>query len=165
MYDPSEAAQDRVRRLCMNIAFVVIVALNIAQWRWLGVRGVEWLSVVLLAIAAAPQAMLIKLFELRFKMSREERLRALRELPARKKAEFAAYGMLAGLVFIMNLLHLTWALVGIWLYDFVTYYHDRPERMRHLYAVTKTLDEFRGFPAPWAWPLPAIAFEILRRFL
>jgi hypothetical protein len=55
------------------------------------------------------------------------------------------------------------ALWGLWLYDFVTYYHDRPERLRHLYAVTRTLDELRAFRVPWAWVLPALSWEILRR--
>jgi hypothetical protein len=165
MHDPSEAAQDRARRVWMNVAFVLILLLNLAQLRWIGVRGLNWLSVVLLAIAAAPQAMLIKVYEMRFKMSREERRLAVEQLPAMKKLEFAVYGMLATIVYVANLTHFTWAFFGIWLYDFVTYYHDRPERIRHLYAVTKTLDELRGFPYPWAWPLPALAWEIARRWL
>jgi hypothetical protein len=60
---------------------------------------------------------------------------------------------------------LTWALWGIWLYDFVTYYHDRPERIRHLYSVTKTLDELREFRVPWAWTLPALVWEVAKRLL
>ena len=78
----------------------------------------------------------------------------LRELPTRQKIEFAIYGALVTFVIAAQLFSLAWALWGVWLYDFVTYYHDRPERMRHLYAVTKTLDELRDFRAPWAWALP-----------
>jgi hypothetical protein len=76
---------------------------------------------------------------------------------------FAAHAVVAISAFAMGWKVVTWALWGIWLYDFVTYYHDRPERMRHLYAVTKTLDELRDFPAPWAWAIPALICEIIRR--
>lgn len=165
MYDPSEAAHDRVRRRCMNVAFVAIVALNLAQWHWLGLHGWDWLSVLLLAVAAMPMGMAVKVFELRFKMASEERRRALQQIPARKKVEFGAYGLLAIVALTLNFERVSWALFGIWLYDFATYYHDRPERMRHLYAVTKTLDELREFVVPWAWTLPAVAFEIVRRLL
>jgi hypothetical protein len=160
MYDPSEAAHDRVRRGAMNAALLVIAALNFAQWRWLGgVRGWDWLGVVLLLIAAAPLGMAAKVFELRFKMSAEQRVRALSELPKRKKAEWCAYAALVSLALALSGPLMTWALFGGWFYDFATYYHDRPERMRHLYAVTKTLDELRAFRAPWVWTLPALAFE------
>jgi hypothetical protein len=165
MHDPSESAHDRTRRRAMNVAFVVIVALNFAQWRWIGVHGWDWLSVLLLMVAAMPLGMVVKVFELRFKMATEERQRALRELPLRKKAEFGAYALLAIAALTLNIERVSWALLGIWLYDFVTYYHDRPERIRHLYAVTKTLDELREFPVPWAWTLPAVAFEVVRRLL
>ncbi|HUK82503.1 MAG TPA: hypothetical protein VLZ12_07740 [Verrucomicrobiae bacterium] len=163
MHDPSEVAQDRVRRRTMNVAFVIIVVLNIAQVRVVGVRGWDWLSVLLLVIAAAPLGLAAKVFELRFKMANEERARMLRELPRRKEAEWAAYAVLATTTFAINGEFLTWPLAGVWLYDFWTYYHDRPERMRHVYAVAKTLDELRGFPVPWAWTLPALAWEICRR--
>lgn len=165
MHDPSEAAHDRVRRRCMNAAFVVIVALNFAQWHWIGVHGWDWLSVLLLMVAAMPLGVAVKVFELRFKMAAEERQRALREIPVWKQAEFAGYALLAVAALTLNIERVSWALLGVWLYDFVTYYHDRPERMRHLYAVTKTLDELREFPAPWAWTLPALAWEIGCRFL
>ena len=160
MYDPSEAAHDRVRRALMNLAFVAIALLNIAQVWWIGVRGWDWLSVALLAVCAMPAAMAVKVFELRFKMAREERARMLRELPPRKQCEWSVYALLATATFAINAPYVTWALVGIWLYDFVTYYHDRPERMRHVYAVAKTLDELRGFRTPWAWPLPALVWGI-----
>jgi hypothetical protein len=153
MADPSEALHDRVRRRAMNVAFVAI-ALG-CFW----MRG-PWPSVLLLLIAAMPAAMAVRVFELRFKMAREERRQLLRELPARK---WLAYAAVVAPVFVLDALWLSWALAGIWLYDFATYYHDRPERMRHLYAVTKTLDELRDFPAPWAWALPALAWEIGRR--
>lgn len=159
MFDPSEAAHDRVRRRAMNAAFVVIALLNAVQLRFVGVAGWDWLRVLLLVIAAVPAGVAVKVFELRFKMAREERRRALRELPA---AKFLVYAALASVVFALDAPLVTWALLGVWLYDFVTYYHDRPERMRHLYAVTKTLDELRDFRAPWAWPLPALAVELAR---
>ena len=165
MHDPSEAAHDRVRRWLMNAAFLFIALLLFLQTRWLGWRGWDWLRALLLLIAAMPLAMAVKIFELRFKMAAGERRRALRELPARKKAEFGAYSLLVIAVFGFNAALLPWALPGIWLYDFVTYYHDRPERMRHLYAVTKTLDELREFPAPWAWPLPALLLALVQQFL
>ncbi len=153
MADPTEELQDRVRRRAMNIAFCVIALANVF------VRG-PWLSILLLAVAAMPAAMGVKVFELRFKMARDERRQLLRELPA---AKWWAYAAVVLPVFLLDAPWLSWALAGIWLYDFVTYYHDRPERMWHLYAVTKTLDELRDFPAPWAWALPALAWEIWRR--
>lgn len=165
MYDPSEAVHDRVRRRAMNIAFAVIALLNAAQLRAVGVHGWDWLRVTLLAVAAMPLAMGVRIFELRFKMAREERARMLRELPARKQTEFLVHALLLLILFALDAPYLTWALVGIWLYDFVKYYHDRPERMRHVYAVAKTLDELRRFSVPWVWPLPALAFEIVRRVL
>lgn len=165
MHDPSEAVQDRIRRRLMNVAFLVIVLLNVAQLRWTGVHGSGWLRVLLLVVAAAPLGISLKVFELRFKMAREEREQVLRELPARKRAEFLIYLCLLLGVGALNAPRLSWALVGVWLYDFLTYYHDRPERIRHLYAVAKTLDELRGFRAPWAWTLPALAWEVGRRLL
>lgn len=166
MHDPSEAAHDRVRRHIMNITFIVLVFANFLQWNWVApVRGWDWLSVAVYMIAAAPLGLAVKMFELRFKMARDERQRALREVPTRKQAELALYSLLFVVALVLRLERWTWALVGIWAYDFVTYYHDRPERMRHLYAVTKTLDELRAFPAPWAWTLPALGCEVLRRYL
>jgi hypothetical protein len=165
MHDPSEAAHDRVRRRCMNVAFVLIVALNVVQWRLVGVHGCDWIMAVLLAVAAAPLGMAVKVFELRFKMAADERRRMLREVPAHKQAEWLAYTLLAVVALAWQGTLATWALWGLWAYDFFTYYHDRPERMRHVYAVAKTLDELRGFPMPWAWTLPAIAWEVVKRLL
>ena len=162
MHDPSEATHDRTRRRWMNAAFLMILAATLAQFHWIGMRGWDWLNAALLVIAAAPLGLGVKIFELRFKMAAEERRLVLRELPTRKKIEFAIYCALAIFVFVSQRFSLTWELWGLWLYDFVTYYHDRPERMRHLYAVTKTLDEIRDFRAPWAWALPALVWEILR---
>ena len=164
MHDPSEAAHDRVRRRAMNIAFVVIVLLNVGQLKLVGVHGWGWLSVLLIVIAAAPLGIAIKVFELRFKMATTERVRMLGELPVRKKAEFAIYAALSIPVFAVEAPLLSWALLGIWLYDFVTYYHDRPERIRHVYSVAKTLDELREFPAPWAWVMPALVWTLARQF-
>ena len=162
MHDPSEAAHDRTRRRWMNAAFVVILAATVAQFHWIGMPGWDWLGVALLVIAAAPLGLAVKIFELRFKMAAAERRLVLRELPMRQKIEFAIYGALVTFVFAAQPFSLAWELWGIWLYDFVTYYHDRPERMRHLYAVMKTLDELRDFRAPWAWALPALAWAVFR---
>jgi hypothetical protein len=163
MHDPSEALHDRTRRRWMNAAFVVILVASLAQAHWIGVRGWDWLSVPLLMIATVPLGLTIKMFELRFKMATSERQLVLRELPQTRKMELAVYCAFAGAVFVLQPKLLIWALWGVWLYDFVSYYHDRPERIRHLYAVTKILDELREFPAPWAWALPALAWELVRR--
>lgn len=165
MHDPSEAEHDRIRRRLMNAAFVVILAATLAQFRWVSLRGWDWLSAVLLIVAGVPLGLGVKIFELRFKMAAAERRLVLRELPMRRKIEFAIYGAFAFLLFMSRPFAFTWELWGVWLYDFVSYYHDRPERMRHLYAVTKTLDELRSFRAPWAWALPALVWELIRRLL
>ena len=165
MQDPSEAQHDRIRRRLMNGAFVAMLLLNLAQLHWIGVHGWDWLRVLFLIVAAAPLGLGVKIIELRFKMATEERRRVLRELPRRRRIEFVAYSLLVTIVFAAELLLFTWALWGIWLYDFVTYYHGRPERIRHLYSVTKTLDELRDFRAPWAWTLPVLAWEVVRRLL
>ena len=89
----------------------------------------------------------------------------LRELPAKKQVEFLIYAALAISVFALNAPRLSWALGGIWLCDFVTYYHDRPECIRHLYAAAKTLDELRQFRAPWAWALPAMMWALIKRLM
>jgi hypothetical protein len=162
MHDPSEAEHDRTRRRWMNVGFVVIALLNVAQLFWIGVHGWNWLGVVLLIIAAMPLGLVVKVFELRFKMAASERLLVLRELPTRRKIDFAIYGVLMLVIFAWQTRLATWGLWGVWLYDFVTYYHDRPERLRHLYAVTKTLDELRDFRAPWGWALPALAWVVIR---
>jgi len=146
----------------MNLAFVVIALLSLAQLHWIGVHGWYWLGVALLIIAAMPLGLNAKVFELRFKMAAAERRLVLQELPTSRKIDFAVYGALVMVVFALQSQLVTWGLWGIWLYDFVTYYHDRPERLRHLYAVTKTLDELRDFRAPWAWALPALAWAIIR---
>jgi hypothetical protein len=165
MLDPSEAEHDRLRRRLMNVAFVTILLLNLAQLHWIGVHEWDWLGVFLLILAAAPLGLGVKVFELRFKMATDEYRRVLCELPRRTKANFIAYAILAVVVFGLESPRLTWALWGVWLYDFVTYYHDRPERIRHLYAVTKILDELRDFRVPWVWALPALVWEILRKFM
>ena len=54
MHDPSEAEHDRTRRRWMNVAFVVILLLNLAQLHWIGVHGWNWLGVILLIVAAMP---------------------------------------------------------------------------------------------------------------
>jgi hypothetical protein len=163
MHDPSEALHDRTRRRWMNVAFVVILVASLAQAHWIGMHGWDWLSVPLLMVATVPLGLTVKMFELRFKMARSERQLVLRELPQSRKLELVVYGAFAVAVFALQPKLTTWALWGVWLYDFVSYYHDRPERIRHLYAVTKILDELRDFPAPWAWALPSLAWELVRR--
>ncbi len=165
MRDPSEALHDSVRRRLMNGAFVLIALLVALQLKFTGVHGLDWLRALLLAVAAAPLAMGVKAFELRFKLAREERRRMLGELPAKTTAGFIVYILLMAAVCAVNVPRLPWALLGLWCYDFVSYYHDRPERIRHLYAAAKILDELRGFRAPWAWTLPALAFEVIKRAL
>lgn len=163
MFDPSEAGHDRVRRRLMNLAFVLVALLAAGDAFLTGLRGADWATAILVAVAAAPLGMAVKIFELRFKMAPEERRQALREIPARKTAEFVLFAALLTGAVALHVRFTPWALLGVWFYDFVTYYHDRPERMRHLYAVTMTLDELRSFPAPWVWPLPALAFELCLR--
>jgi hypothetical protein len=162
MYDPSEGAHDRTRRRLMNVAFVVILLATLAQLHWGAARGGSLLGAILLIVAGVPLGLTVKIFELRFKMAGAERRAVLRELPGRRKIELLVYGVLACTVLAQQPYSIIWPLWGLWLYDFITYYHDRPERIRHLYAVTKILDELRQFPAPWAWTLPALAWEIFR---
>jgi hypothetical protein len=162
MYDPSEAVHDRTRRRLMNVIFVVILVATLVQLHWGDPHGITWLGALVLIAAGVPLGLTAKVFELRFKMAAAERRAVLRELPVRRKIELIVYGVLACVVFAQQPYAIIWPLWGLWLYDFVTYYHDRPERIRHLYAVTKILDELRQFPAPWAWTLPALAWEIFR---
>ena len=129
MHDPSEAEHDRMRRRWMNVAFVVIALLSFAQLRWIGVHGWDSLGVVLLIVAAMPLGLNVKVFELRFKMAPAERQLVLQELPTRRKIDFVIYGALVVVVFALQSPLVTWGLWGIWLFDFVTYYHDRPERL------------------------------------
>ncbi len=162
MHDPTEAAHDRLRRRLMNVAFLLLVAVNVAHAMCIGVRDWDWLTIALLIAAAIPLGLAVKVFELRFKMSAAERQRALAELPARRKIELVAYAALLTGVLLLNSAFVTWALFGAWGYDFVTYYHDHPERMRHLYSVMKILEELRELPAPWAWTIPALAWSLYR---
>jgi hypothetical protein len=162
MHDPSEATYDRTRRRLMNMAFVVILLATLAQLHWGDPHGCTRLGALLLIAAGVPLGLTVKIFELRFKMAVTERRAVLRELPARRKIELMVYGVLACVAFSQQPYAIVWPLWGVWLYDFITYYHDRPERIRHLYAVTRILDELRQFPAPWVWTLPALAWEIFR---
>jgi len=162
MHDPSEAAHDRMRRRLMNAVFVALLLVTLAQFHWGDAHECTWLGAALLIVAGVPLGLGVKIFELRFKMATAERRAVLGELPARRKLELVIYGLLACVVLAGEPHAAVWPLWGLWLYDFVTYYHDRPERIRHLYAVTKIIDELRGFPLPWAWTLPALAWEIFR---
>src|ERR1035437_10472246 len=91
MHDPSEAEHDRTRRRWMNVAFVVIALLNLAQLHWIGVHGWNWLGVGLLIVAAMPLGLAAKGFELRFKMAAAERGLVLGELAQSRKIDFAMY--------------------------------------------------------------------------
>jgi hypothetical protein len=162
LYDPSEARQDRMRRRLMNAAFVLMLVATMAQLHWEQPHPGTWLGAGLLIVAGVPLGLTVKIFELRFKMAAAERRAVLRELPARRKMELLFYGLLTCVVLVQQSRGVLWPLWGVWLYDFISYYHDRPERIRHLYAVTRIMDELRQFPAPWVWPLPALAWEIFR---
>src|ERR1035437_8484804 len=94
MHDPSEAEHDRTRRRSMNVAFVVIALLNLAQLHWIGLHGWNWLGVVLLIVAPRPLGLPAKFFERRFKRAGAERGLVLRELPGSRKIDFAMYGAL-----------------------------------------------------------------------
>jgi len=165
MHDPTEARQDRRRRWLMNLAFAAILLATIIQVHWSRVHGWDWLRAFLSVIAGVPLGLAVKVFELRFKMASDERRRVLRELPRASKAGLIAYAALVVLAAGLSRQSAVWMLWGGWIYDFVTYYHDRPERIRHLYAIMKTLEELRDFWLPWAWPLPALVWGIVRILL
>jgi hypothetical protein len=57
---------------------------------------------------------------------------------------------------------IVWPLWGVWLYDFITYYHDRPERIRHLYAVTRNNGRTSPVSRAMGLDAPALAWEIFR---
>jgi hypothetical protein len=161
-HDPTEAEHDRRRRWLMNLAFLLITVVTLAQFRWIGARGWDWAMILGLILAAWPLGLAVKVFELRFKMSAAERRRVLREIPVRQQLAFAIHAGLAIGVFALESRLVVWALWGVWLQDFITYYHDRPERIRHLYAVVKTVEDLRSFPVPWAWVLPAVGLALGR---
>ena len=163
MHDPSEAEHDQVRRRWMNIAFVGIAGLTGGQLWFVGVHGWDWLVAISLIVAGIPLGLTVKVVELRFKMAPAERRQVLAAVTRRRQGAWVAFALLLSGALFLNAPLVIWALWGMWGYDFVTYYHDRPERLRHLYAVTKTLDELRDFPAPWAWVLPALVVGLARR--
>lgn len=146
----------------MNAAFLVLAALTVVHYRVVGVAGWDWLGVLLLVVAAVPAALTVRVFELRFKMAAAEHAMILHDLPARRKRELVAYGVLAAGAIVWQSALVLGAMWGVWLRDFFTYYHDRPERMRHLYAVTLTADELRSFPLPWLWPVPSLVYAAIR---
>jgi hypothetical protein len=161
MFDPSEAAHDRVRRRCMNLGLLLVAALQFGQWRWFGMTGGDWWRAGLLAIAGLPLGVSVRVFELRFKLAAAERRRLLADLPVAAQLGWVIYSLLLTGAALLQPQLFTWPLVGLWLNDFYQYYRDRPERMRHLYAVTKTLDELRPTRAPWVWALPALIAGLL----
>ncbi|MCS7049801.1 MAG: hypothetical protein NZ483_10985 [Verrucomicrobiae bacterium] len=156
MLDPSEHAHDRVRRRLMNIAFLLLlIATAVIVWTR-DIRGTDILIGVVMMVAGVPLGLGVKTVELRFKMAADEWARVLGELPRRRRTELlATAGLILGAMVMLpvGLVALLW---GAWGYDFVTYYHDRPQRLRHIYNVVMILDELRRFPWPWLWPLPAL---------
>ncbi len=164
MDDPSERAQDALRRSWMNRFLLLIILLVTGQVMITGLAGARLGQATLLLVAGVPLAICPRVFELRFKMSLAERRQSLAELPFQAKAAWVIYAaQLTGLVLLAGDLAV-WILPAAWCRDFLTYYHDRPQRMRHLYAITATLDELRAWRRPWAWGLPAwagVAWSIL----
>jgi hypothetical protein len=128
MPDPGEAQRDRQRRRWMMVGLLLIAGLNVLDLWLIQPEWRDWCTVLLLAVAAVPLGLAVKVFELRFQMSRDERQQVLREVPARKQAEFVVYALLLTVLFGRNVWHVSWGLLGVWLYDFITYYHDRPGR-------------------------------------
>lgn len=153
--DPSELEQDRARRWRMNLAFVVLAAGCAMSGAGVG----QLLGLV----AGLPLGVAIKLAEMRGKVAPEEFKLFVKELSGYRIAEFVAWLGVAGAAIFKQPLAFAWLLAGAWLYDFVTYYRHRPERLRHLYAVTMAIDHFRGFHVPWAYPLPLLAWAIWER--
>lgn len=156
MVDPSETEHDLRRRRWMNIGFLLILVLGAAEWRWFGIRGWDAVRLVALVLAGVPLSMTVRVFELRFKLAADERQTLLRQLPRRVQWRWVGYALVLLLAVATAGGQLAAVLLGMWGADFVGYYHDRPQRMRHLYAVTATLDDLRDFPAPWAWVVPAL---------
>ena len=152
--DPSELEQDRARRWWMNIAFVALAGGCAMSGAGVG----QWLGLV----AGLPLGVAIKLAEMRVKVAPEEFKLFVKELSGYRIADFVIWLGVAGAGIFKQPLALAWMLAGAWLYDFITYYRHRPERLRHLYAVTMAIDCFRGFHAPWLYPLPLLAWSIWR---
>jgi hypothetical protein len=150
--DPSELEQDCARRWWMNLAFIVLAAGCVMSGAGVG----QFLGIV----AGLPLGVAIKLAEMRPKVASEEFKLFVRELSGYRIAEFVGWLGVAGAAIFKQPLAFAWLLAGAWLYDAVTYYRHRPERLRHLYAVTMAIDYFRGFHAPWAYPLPLLAWAI-----
>ena len=150
--DPSEFTQDRVRRRWLNIAFIVLAAACAMS----GAGVAQLLGL----IAGLPLGVMIKLAEMRAKVAPAEFKLFFKELPSYRIAEFVAWLGLVGAAIFKQPHALAWLFAGAWLYDFATYYRHRPERLRHLYAVTMAIDYFRGFHAPWAYPLPLLALAM-----
>ncbi len=159
MDDPSERIHDRRRRWLMNAVLVMILAAVVVQWRSTGLAGWRVLEAVLLVCAGVPLAITPRVWEIRFKMSRAEYREALTQLPRSCLVGWVVYGLLVvGIVLGARDLAV-WMLPGAWAVDFVSYYHDRPQRMRHLYAITSTLDDLRNRRTPpWCWALPVIGW-------
>jgi hypothetical protein len=163
MADPSEAAHDRARRAAMHVAFFALVTWAILQ-SWLAPTPQRGWTVILFLVAGIPLAFAVRIFELRFKMSRAEWQKVLGELPRATKISLGVY------IFCMILCGILWwrgilpLLLGAWLYDFVTYFRHRPERMRHLYAVVMALEDLRKFRFLWAYGAVGAAVAAWLRF-
>ncbi len=150
--DPSELEQDRARRRWMNIVFLAL-----AGGCAMSGAGVAQL---LGLVAGLPLGVVVELAEMRAKVAPAEFKLFVKELPGFRIAEFVVWLGLAGACVFKQPLALAWLLAGGWLFDFLTYYRHRPERLRHLYAVTMAIDCFRRFRLPWLYPLPLLAWTV-----
>jgi hypothetical protein len=175
MHDPTEREHDRVRRRLMNLSFLLLLLLLLLDGVLYGLTARKFLWMLAWAIASVPLALGVRVFELRFKMAAQEWTRVLRELLRHATVSLSicvllGFGVVAvvptlatmsGGVAPIHALDGVWVLFGVWLSDFLTYYRHRPERMRHLYMVTATLDDLRGFRRGMLWPLSALALEAI----
>jgi|GEM_PF-1934913 len=180
MHDPSELAHDRVRRRVMNIAFALIlvgIGFDLYTFGWSARRGAFILAWI---VASLPLSLFARLVELRFKMSRAELRQVLGEVTRSTRLLLAVF-FVAWAVVVLFVQHaprcftiagvtplsgvgLAWALFGAWLGDFFTYFRYRHERLRHIYMVTATLEDLRGFKKEIAYPPVALALQAAALF-
>lgn len=160
MPDPTEQSHDRIRRHGMSITFFVLLLVTIAQSVTREIRAEDLLTGLLMFLAGIPMGLGIKTVELRFKMAAAEWRCVLAEIRGYRRVELLATVLLALAATALlpgGAVGLLW---GAWAYDFVTYYHDRPQRMRHLYNVVLILEALRTFPSPWLWGVPAFIWGV-----
>jgi hypothetical protein len=181
MHDPSELAHDRVRRRAMHIAFAINLVAVAFDLYTFGISVRRAAFIVAWMFASIPLAIFPRLVELRFKMSGAELRLVLKEIPIAVRLLFAAFLVLwVACVFFHQLtphipivsnraavsgISIAWALFGVWLADFFTYFRYRHERLRHIYAVAATLEDLRGFKKESLCPLIALALQSLAFWL